>query len=307
MKKENLSWFDSNNEILKAFMADVRAKLSKHFPGMSFPKDKDRMVLSDSEVEKLVSEGNFDKVIECNLRLVIYIAHSYENLGPSLLDVIEEGCKGLVNAAHNYSRSQGEFVRVASRQIKEAIWTAYDEFQELPKDFAHVVKLVNEAKQDLASQYYCDVTDPELILELLEERFANKESVLRNLSLENVKRALNYGKATSIDEPTGNDEDNVSRVETISYRDINGEGNGSNADLRTENADTRKIAAIFLGMLNERDREIAKLHFGMVDGFEWGAEMIADKMGITTTRVNQVILALQELKDKAPSNLRQAC
>lgn len=307
MIKENLSWFDSNDARLMAFFADVRAKLAKHFPGKSFAKDREDMLLSDAEIAQLAKEGNYDKIVECNLRLVISIAHQYTYLGPSLLDVIEEGCKGLIEAAHTYRLEDGKFDKKACRMIKEAIWSAYDEYRELPSDFSNLVRKVKEAQKALYNEFLTDVNDPELILEYLEDKYADKPSVCRCLSYENVQRALNYGATVRLDAVNEEDDDNGCIADYVSNRDMFGDECGDNADSYTEKSDKCRVANFYLGLLNDRDREIAKLHFGMVDNFAWGVEMIASKMGISTTRVNQVLLDLESLKDKGPKYLRQAC
>ncbi|MHB9102937.1 MAG: sigma-70 factor domain-containing protein, partial [Sulfuricella sp.] len=52
-----------------------------------------------------VTKGDFEarqRMIECNLRLVVSIAKHYINRGMALLDVIEEGNLGLIHALEKF-------------------------------------------------------------------------------------------------------------------------------------------------------------------------------------------------------------
>ena len=50
---------------------------------------------------------NKDYFLECNLRLVVFIAKRYTNQGLSFLDLIQEGNMGLMMALEKYDVTKG--------------------------------------------------------------------------------------------------------------------------------------------------------------------------------------------------------
>ncbi len=70
-------------------------------------------------------EGAKKKIIEGNLRFVVNIAKAYQGNGLSLLDLIEEGNIGLINATEKFDYSRGyEFISYAVFWIRQAITKA---------------------------------------------------------------------------------------------------------------------------------------------------------------------------------------
>ena len=62
------------------------------------------------------------RLIECNLRLVIYVARRYTSLGLPLEDLVQEGNMGLMEAAERYDHTRGtRFSTYARWWIKQAI------------------------------------------------------------------------------------------------------------------------------------------------------------------------------------------
>lgn len=70
-------------------------------------------------------EKAFEKLVESNLRFVVKVAFRYRGLGLSLLDLINEGNIGLLEAARRYSPNFGvKFITYAVWWIRQAILQA---------------------------------------------------------------------------------------------------------------------------------------------------------------------------------------
>lgn len=66
-----------------------------------------------------------DMIVRSNIRLVISIAKKYVNQGVSFLDLIQEGCMGLIKAAEKYDYRKGfKFSTYATWWIRQAITRA---------------------------------------------------------------------------------------------------------------------------------------------------------------------------------------
>jgi len=63
--------------------------------------------VKDNNKQKPEIKEARNRIVEGNLRLVIFIAKSYKNYGLSLMDVIQEGNLGLLKAVENYDIKQG--------------------------------------------------------------------------------------------------------------------------------------------------------------------------------------------------------
>ncbi len=96
---------------------------------------------------RLVCQGDFaarQRMIECNLRLVVNIAKHYLNRGMVLLDLVEEGNLGLIHALEKFEPERGyRFSTYATWWIRQNIERAIMNQSRTIRLPVHIVKELN--------------------------------------------------------------------------------------------------------------------------------------------------------------------
>ena len=102
------------------------ASLNLYFRDVS----KLSMISPEEEITltKEIKEGNTEamqKLVSANLRFVISVAKQYQNKGLSLVDLIQEGNIGLIEAARKFDETKGfRFISYAVWWIRQSIMKA---------------------------------------------------------------------------------------------------------------------------------------------------------------------------------------
>jgi len=107
--------YGQTDDMLQLFLKDVgRANLLNHAEEMELGKQ----IQTGGEP----ADKARDKMVKANLRLVLSIARRYANQGVSLMDLVQEGCVGLVKAVERYDWRKGfKFSTYATWWIRQAI------------------------------------------------------------------------------------------------------------------------------------------------------------------------------------------
>ena len=255
------------------------------------------LLTPEEEVELITAAQNGDdkareKVINSNLRLVVSIAKKYHNnVGLSFLDLIQEGNMGLTTCIDKFDVSQGyRFSTYATWWIRQAISKAIINQSNTIRMPAHLYDLsskINKASQKLLNDLGREPTDDEIAQEL-------------GIKVEKIKDILNISKSPmSLDYTVGEDDD-TSVGELI-------------ADDRIESPETiainkEKHNAIMkvLNTLNEREREVIILRFGIEDGQNKSLEEVGEICGVTKERIRQIeIKALRKVRQPFRQSILQ--
>lgn len=245
--------------------------------------------LSSEEEGKLarrIRKGDKEAVaslVKANLRFVVNVARNYQNQGLPLADLINEGNIGMIRAALRFDE------RKNFRFITYAVWWIR---QSILKALAENSRVVNLPLNRVGALY--KITKAQSRLEQRLGRQPQADEIASELSMraQEVADTIRAGAAAlSLDMPTQEEEGGC-------LGDILSDDNQESPDEQTSRRSMRELLDRSMGILDERERTILILYYGM-DGEEpYSLEEIGKRLDLTRERTRQ-------LKQRALSRLRR--
>ncbi len=183
---------------------------------------------SEEETKYLILAGNGDmearnKLIEHNIRLVVFLAKKYENTGYDLEDLVSIGSIGLIKGINTYKMDKN-------------------------------IKLATYCSRCIANE----------ILMFLRKNKRRKSEI-------SFEDALNYdaeGNELHLEDILGTDED-------IVYKEF-------------ESKVDKKMLENELNSLNDRERHIMKLRYGLNNTEEYTQKEVANMLGISQSYISRI-------------------
>lgn len=215
-----------------------------------------------------------EHMIKANLRLVVKIAREYEGFGVPLLDMISEGNMGLIKGVERFDPDKGaKLSTYAAWWIKQNIRRALANQSKTIRLPAHVV------------EKRVQIRAVETRLQELLGRMPNDAEVAEELGLE-AGWVRHYRQAlvspSSLDAPLNGDDESNRLADVVA--DPTATTPFEDARLQADNAMVNEV----LDTLNDREREILALRFGLGGDEERTLEEIGDKFGLTRERIRQI-------------------
>ena len=252
---------------------------------------RDDALLSASEERSLaeaISRGDPDaraRMIQANLRLVVKIAREYLGRGMALDDLIGEGNLGLIRATEEFDPSFGtRFSTYASYWIKQAIRHALINTTSTIRLPAHMVGLLTRwrrAERALTREFGYP---------------PSSEQVAVSLGLTDAQKSLvekaRHARQLRLESGGGEENSRWSPDESTAYLE--------SPDARLEADDERRSLMKRFERLDERERAILALRFGLEGELPLTLKEVGRRLGVTREWVRKIeIRAVRKLDDSS--------
>ena len=253
------------------------------------------MITPEKEVEltkriKLGDKAAANELVTANLRFVISVAKQYQNKGLDLVDLIQEGNIGMLEAAYKFDETRGyRFISYAVWWIRQSIMRAISEQCRTVR--VPMSQIVNMSKINKMSEKFEQNNGRAPSMEEIEEETnLNRKKI--NMSLASTYRSV------SLESPL--------RDEDVScLLDVLPNDNSESTDTTALKSDLIIEIERILSKLSYREQDVLRMSFGI--GVQaMSNDEIANRFGIGGERIRQIQhSAISHIRNKYKNELSE--
>ena len=223
---------------------------------------------------------NRNKVIEANLRLLVSIAKKFMNRGLSLLELIQEGNTGLMTAVEKfvdlYKRGY-KFSTYATWWIRQTLTRATGDQAHTIRIPVHTIETINKLLR----------AQKKLLQELGREPTPEETAEEMGMPVERIRNICRMAQQpSSLQSPVDDGEDAERPEDAAAF------------------AQLKERLREVLVVLNEREREVLDMRYGLTDGVVHTLDEVNKAFNVTRERIRQIeAKALRKLRH--PSRIKK--
>jgi RNA polymerase primary sigma factor len=229
----------------------------------------------ERELGLLIQEGDkaaLRKMIEANLKFVVSYVKKYRGMGLSLLDLINEGNLGLIEAARRYDPERNvKFISYAVWWIRQAVFhalTRNSRIYHIPQKLSDQVSEMKRVKSALKKEL---------------GRSPNRDEIAKRMKIavEDVEDLEILGSRDVSLSDRYFDED-------IEFGDKIEDSMSPSVEYRIIKNSVQQQIREILQKLDEKEKLVLKLRFGLDDDQPRTLQEIGDQLHLTRERIRQI-------------------
>ena len=292
LSADSIGWYLSNIGRVPLLTAAEEIELAHHVQTMKRLQELPADQLTPRQKHQIrMGTRARDRMMAANLRLVVSVAKKYQNQGLELLDLVQEGAIGLERAVDKFDPAMGyKFSTYAYWWIRQGMTRAID-------NSARTIRLPIHVSEKLSKM--------RRVTRELSHRFGRQPNRLElahamGMQPEELEELIaQSAPCASLDAHARGDDDRSTLGELIADPSSNESMDSMDRSLQKEHLGT------WLSQLNERERRIIELRFGLAGQEPLTLAEIGRKINVSRERVRQ-LEAKAILKLRLMTNYQQA-